>query len=113
MSGWAYLASLLVSLAGMVALDRRFRLVLWADRRRGLIVLGICLAFFLAWDAAAIVAGIYGVGPGSAATGILLAPELPLEEPFFIVFLGYLTLVLHGLIGRAVGRVLPTASERP
>lgn len=104
MSGWAYLGSLVVSLAGMAVLDRRFRLVLWADRRRAFVVLGICLAFFLAWDAAAIAAGIYGIGPGSVATGVVLAPELPLEEPVFIVFLGYLTLVVHGLVGRALSR---------
>jgi hypothetical protein len=35
-------------------------------------------------------------------TGIELAPELPLEELFFIVFLCYLTLVLHQLIDQHV-----------
>ncbi|WP_448073872.1 lycopene cyclase domain-containing protein [Georgenia yuyongxinii] len=93
-----YLGALLLSLAGMVVLDRRYRLVLWADARRGAVVLATGTVFFLAWDVAAIAAGFYRRGDGAAMTGLMLARELPLEELFFIVFLGYLTLVLRGLV---------------
>ena len=37
-------------------------------------------------------------------TGIELLPELPVEEIFFIVFLSYLTCVLHGLFSRLIPR---------
>ncbi|WP_431247693.1 lycopene cyclase domain-containing protein [Leifsonia xyli] len=89
-----YLACLLVSLGAMVLLDARFRLVFWRDARRAAIVLGLGLLFFLAWDAAGIALGVFARGGSPLMTGIELAPELPLEEVFFLLFLCYLTLVL-------------------
>ncbi|QCU77285.1 lycopene cyclase domain-containing protein [Citricoccus sp. SGAir0253] len=102
----AYLFSLAVSLGCMVLLDRRFRLVLWRAPRTGAVVLGVGIALFLAWDLAAIAAGHYAAGQSRAMTGIMLAPELPLEEILFITFLCYLTLVLRGLLER-----LPAAAR--
>lgn len=98
MTGGAYLAALVVSIGSMALLDRRWRLVLWADAGRGAIVLGVGVALFLGWDAAAIRLGFFERGHGSALTGIEIAPHLPLEELFFVTFLCYLTLVLHGLV---------------
>lgn len=100
----AYLASLLAVIGCMALLDRRFALVFWADARRAAVVLGVGIVVFLLWDVAAIAAGFYHRGDSPAMTGILLAPELPLEELVFITFLCYLTLVLHGLVGRALDR---------
>lgn len=94
----AYLAVLLAATACMALLDHRFRLVLWADARRGALVLTAGVVFFLLWDVAAIAAGFYHRGESEAMTGIMLAPELPLEELVFVTFLCYLTLVLHGLV---------------
>ena len=37
-------------------------------------------------------------------TGILLAPELPLEEPLFLAFLCYLTMVLITGIERVLSK---------
>ena len=90
----AYLACLLLSLGAMVLLDARFRLVFWRDARRAAIVLGAGLLFFLAWDAAGIALGVFARGGSPFLTGVDLAPELPLEEVFFLLFLCYLTLVL-------------------
>jgi lycopene cyclase domain-containing protein len=90
----AYLACLLLALGAMVLLDRRFGLVFWRDARRAAIALAIGLGFFLAWDAAGIALGVFARGPSRALTGVELAPELTLEEVFFLVFLCYLTLVL-------------------
>jgi lycopene cyclase domain-containing protein len=101
-SGVLYLVALLVSLGGMVTLDLRYRLVLWRAPRRALLVLAVGIAFFLVWDIAAIASGHYRAGQSEAMTGIMLAPELPLEELVFITFLCYLTLVLHGLVGVAL-----------
>lgn len=101
MTGALYLAALLVSLGGMVMLDLRYRLALWRDPRRALLVLAVAISFFLIWDVAAIASGHYRAGQSEAMTGIMLAPELPLEELVFITFLCYLTLVLHGLVAAA------------
>jgi lycopene cyclase domain-containing protein len=91
-----YLLALLVSLGAMVLLDVRFRLVFWRSARRAVITLGAGLVFFLAWDAAGIALGIFARGGSRFMTGIEIAPELPLEELFFLLFLCYLTLVLLG-----------------
>ncbi|MEE6281344.1 lycopene cyclase domain-containing protein [Georgenia sunbinii] len=100
----AYLAALLGATGCMALLDRRFALVLWHDVRRALIVLVVGVAFFLLWDVAAIAAGFYHRGESEAMTGIMLAPELPLEELVFVTFLCYLTLVLHALLARVLVR---------
>ncbi|MGO4534044.1 lycopene cyclase domain-containing protein [Leifsonia sp. 2MCAF36] len=89
-----YLACLLVALGAMVLLDARFRLVFWRHARRASIVLALGLVFFLAWDAAGIALGVFARGGSRFMTGVVLAPEFPLEELFFLVFLCYLTLVL-------------------
>ena len=89
-----YLAALLLALGATVLLDRRFRLVFWRDARRAAIVLAIGLVFFLAWDAAGIAFGVFARGASPYLSGVDIAPELPLEEVFFLTFLCYLTLVL-------------------
>jgi lycopene cyclase domain-containing protein len=89
-----YLLALLIAITGMIVLDRRFRLFFWRDGRRAAIVLVVGLAFFLAWDAAGIGLGIFFRGETSFMTGAQLAPELPLEEPFFLVLLCYLAMNL-------------------
>ncbi|WP_295121493.1 lycopene cyclase domain-containing protein [uncultured Leifsonia sp.] len=97
----AYLVCLLAASGALVLLDSRFRLVFWRDARRAAVVLVVALAFFLAWDAVGIVAGVFARGRSPFMTGIELAPELPLEEPVFLAFLCYLTLILL-FGGRAV-----------
>lgn len=113
MTSLVYLIGLLIPTFCMGLLDRRFGLALWRAPRRTLLVLALGIAYFLAWDLAAIAAGHYGMGQSALMTGIMLAPELPLEELVFITFLCYLTLVLWGLVatlGRRVsGRAAPSA----
>jgi lycopene cyclase domain-containing protein len=89
----------------MVLLDRRFRLFLFADARRGALVLAVGVAFFLLWDLVAIGLGFYGRGEGEALSGVELLPHLPVEELVFITFLCYLTMVLYGLVSRFFVRV--------
>ncbi|MDQ0643360.1 lycopene cyclase domain-containing protein [Microbacterium murale] len=89
-----YAAALLISLACLVLLDLRFTLVF---RRTPAIAAGVLLigvVFFIAWDAVGISLGVFRHVDSRWATGILLAPQFPLEELLFLVFLGYLTLVL-------------------
>lgn len=96
-----YLAALLVSLAGMVVLDLRFRLFFAVAPARAAIVMVLGIAFFLVWDLAGIGAGIFFRGNPGLLTGVLIAPELPLEEVFFLALLCYLTMnVYSGLSSR-------------
>lgn len=95
MIGVVYLASLLVALGCLLLLDRRFRLFFWADPVAAAAVTTIGVLFFLVWDAAGIAAGIFLRGDATIATGIVLAPELPLEEPVFLVFLVVCIMVVY------------------
>jgi lycopene cyclase domain-containing protein len=93
--GLAYLATVLAALACVATVDRRWRLVLWAHAGRAAAVLVAGVAIFLVWDLVALDHGFYRRGGAEVMTGVDLAPGLPLEELFFILFLCYLTLVLH------------------
>lgn len=96
--GILYLCALLISLTGMTVLDRRFGLFFWKDARRALVVLIVGVLFFLAWDLCGIGLGIFFRGETSFMTGLLVAPELPVEEPFFLALLCYLLMNLVGAI---------------
>ena len=91
-----YLLALTIALTGMVMLDRRFRLFFWADARRAALVLLVGVAFFVLWDIAGIGLGVFFRGETAFMTGLQLAPELPLEEVFFLTLLCYLTMNLYG-----------------
>lgn len=101
--GLVYLAALLVALTGMVMLDRRLRLFFWADARRAAIVTVAGLAFFVVWDLLGISLGIFFRGETSFMTGLQVAPELPVEELFFLALLVYLTMNLYAFSGRVLG----------
>nr|WP_274635591.1 lycopene cyclase domain-containing protein [Microbacterium bovistercoris] len=89
-----YLAVLLVCLGGSILIDLRFHLVFGRSARTAGFVLACGIVFFLAWDLCGITLGIFARGENAVMTGILLAPELPVEEGFFLAFLCHLTLVL-------------------
>ena len=117
MTALAYAASLLLAGTGMTLLDARFRLVMWRDPRRCTVVLAVGVLLFLVWDVVAIEHGFYRRGDSAAMTGLLIAPELPVEELLFITFLCYTTLVLHALVAMVTARVaaprLPGTHRRP
>lgn len=102
MTAAAYLLFLVVSLGCMVLLDQRLRLFFWQDARRAAVVLAAGLVFFLAWDLAGIGLGIFFRGHNKTI-GVDLAPELPLEEPLFLLFLCYLAMNLFQLFRRFLG----------
>ncbi|MDH6182471.1 lycopene cyclase domain-containing protein [Microbacteriaceae bacterium SG_E_30_P1] len=93
--GILYLVALGIALTGMVMLDRRFRLFFWADGRRAAIVLVVGVLFFLAWDLAGVGLGVFFRGETSFMTGLQVAPEVPLEEVFFLTLLCYLTMNVY------------------
>ena len=82
-----YLTGLLVSIAGLVVLDARLRLFLFAAPLRAALVLGVGVGGFLLWDAAGVGLGIFFEGARHLLVGVDLAPQIPLEELFFLVLL--------------------------
>ncbi|WP_288968243.1 lycopene cyclase domain-containing protein [uncultured Microbacterium sp.] len=93
--GVVYLAALLLSLGCMLLLDWRFRLFFWRDAVSAAVVTAVGLVFFLIWDVAGIANGIFFRGDGMIATGVVLAPELPIEEPVFLLFLVVCTMIIY------------------
>jgi lycopene cyclase domain-containing protein len=66
----------------------------------------VAVVFFLAWDVVGIATGVFFRGSGPWMTGVLLGPELPLEELFFLMLLSYSTLIAYLLATAALaGRV--------
>lgn len=89
----SYLTALVVSLAGLAALDWRYKLAFFADFWRAMLVQAVALAVFVCWDLAGIGSGIFLAGQSRYATGIFLLPQFPLEELFFLMLLTYLPLI--------------------
>jgi lycopene cyclase domain-containing protein len=106
-----YLAGLLVSLVGMTVLDWRFRLFFWRAPWRATAVTVIGVAFFLVWDVLGVALGIFFIGPQHLLTGVLLAPDVPLEELFFLLLLCYTTMNLTGFVRPVVARRLRRAER--
>jgi len=104
MTGFVYLGALLVALAGLATLDWRHRLAFWVHPRRAAVCVGVGVVFFLAWDLAGLALGIFARGESPHMTGVLLAPELPLEEAFFLALLSYNALLAWRAFDRAARR---------
>ena len=60
------------------------------------------VVFFLIWDLFGIANGIFFRGETVGLTGLLLAPELPIEEVLFLTLLCYTTLEVFLGLGRFV-----------
>lgn len=96
MLSFAYLTALVVSLLGLGLIDKRHRLALFGGEiARTLITLVVVVVFFLVWDVVGIAEGVFFRGGGPYQTGLLIGPELPLEEVFFLTLLGYVTLLSY------------------
>jgi len=95
-----YLIGLLVALVGMVVLDLRFRLFFGRAPWRAAVVLVLGIAFFLAWDLAGVGLHIFFRGGSGLLLGAQVAPEVPLEELFFLALLCYLTMNVYGALTR-------------
>lgn len=104
MPAGSYLAVLLISLLGIWLLDRRHKLAFFFDAKRSFIALIPAYLGFLIWDLIGISQGIFFRGTGSALVGINIAPELPIEELFFLALLCYSTLVIIRLVEKRLKR---------
>ena len=102
-----YLVALVVSLTGLGLLDYTHKLALFAGKVwQTLVTVAVGVVFFLVWDVAGIAAGVFFRGPGPYQTGILIGPELPLEEVFFLSLLCYVILLSYLAVERRMGRAL-------
>lgn len=101
-----YLLAILVSAAGIAALDWRHRLAFWDRPARATAAVLAGTVLLLIWDLAGIAAGVFVKGDSPLLLGIDLAPHLPLEEPFFLAFLCQLALTVWAAAERrgAAGR---------
>jgi lycopene cyclase domain-containing protein len=92
---YLYLIALVFSILGVGLLDYTHKLALFLDARATLLAASISVTVFLVWDVVGILNGIFFRGDAPHLSGILLAPELPLEEVFFLTLLCYNTLVVY------------------
>lgn len=88
-----YFVALLFSIGGMLTLDLKYSLALRTQPRQTLLTLLVGVATFIAWDLIGIANGIFFEGESGLMLGINLAPNLPLEEIFFLVLLNYTVLL--------------------
>ncbi len=90
-----YLLALIISLLGMGLIDHKHKLALFNQPVRTVITLFVAVVVFLIWDLVGIALGIFFRGPGPYLTGITIAPELPIEEVFFLTLLSYTILIAY------------------
>lgn len=95
-----YISILLFSLVGFAVLDHKFKLVFWNDARWAAIVVIVGVLFFSIWDVAGILADIFYSGSSQYVTGLMIAPDYPIEELFFLTLLCYQTLIFWELLKR-------------
>ncbi|HEV7624091.1 MAG TPA: lycopene cyclase domain-containing protein [Amnibacterium sp.] len=95
-----YLAALVVSIAGLLVLDGRYRLFVFAAPVRALVVLAAGVLGFLLWDLAGVGLGIFFEGNHALLTGADVAREVPVEELCFLVLLCLTAMESYGIARR-------------
>jgi lycopene cyclase domain-containing protein len=93
---------LIFSLVGLGLLDWRFRTAFTVNKKAAAFAILIPTIFFIIWDVAGIAMGIFFRGDTSHLTGIVLAPEFPIEELFFLLLLNYTALTLFTTVTRVI-----------
>lgn len=93
-----YLTALVISLAGLLVVDGRFKLAFFYDWRRTLRVVVPTLGIFILWDGIGIASGIFRYGKSDYSLGLMLAPEFPVEEIVFLLLLIYSSLILYRIL---------------
>ena len=103
MTALVYPAVLVLSCAGMLVVDHRWK-VAWFDRPSAT-ALGIasCMTLLLTWDVLGVRSGVFFRGATDYMTGLTVAPEIPVEEIVFLYFLSHLALVC-ALVGARIGQ---------
>lgn len=99
---YLYLIALIGSIVGLGLIDFRHDLALKRYPLPTLLSIGIGVLVFLVWDLVGIHFGIFFRGDAEHLTGITLAPELPLEEVFFLILLSYNALLAYQFFAKRV-----------
>jgi lycopene cyclase domain-containing protein len=94
-TSFVYLFVLLVSILGLIGIDRKQNLAFFRNPFPTIISVSISVVVFLIWDIVGIALGIFFRGSTPFLSGLLLGPELPLEELFFLILLSYNTLLAY------------------
>lgn len=94
----AYLGFILFSFFGMGVLDRKYKLAFFNDARKTILIVLIGVLIFLIWDLFGVGLGIFFYGGSEITTGLMVLPEVPIEEIFFLSFLCYFSLVSYRLL---------------
>lgn len=94
MIAFAYLAALIISLAGLFYLDYRYRLAFFTQPQLTIRVIAISVIFFLAWDVAGVYLDVFSTNQQFVSGLNLGHPDLPIEEPIFLILLSYVTLLV-------------------
>lgn len=100
MIGLTYISILVLSLLGFAIIDHKFKLVFWKNPKWAAIVVSIGVLFFSIWDVAGIFLNIFFTGSTKFITGLMLSPDFPVEELFFLTLLCYQTLIFWELLKR-------------
>lgn len=101
-----YLAALLFSILGLALLDRKHRLVFWANAKMAALTTAVCVVFFSVWDAVGIFNGIFFKGDNELLVGFEVFYEYPLEEAFFLTLLAYTGQMIMAASARMKKRVV-------
>lgn len=92
---YAYLGSLLATLAALMLIDRRLKLLMWHDARRTVRAVVAGVVVLSVWDLLGIHFGIFFSGHSRYALDWFLLPNFPPEELVFLTMLCYLALLLQ------------------
>lgn len=95
---WWYLLTLVGSLAGMVLLDQRHSLVFFKHAKASAIAMAVGVAFFAIADMVGIALGVFFRGDSPYLSGLVIAPEFPVEELLFLTLLCYCILAVYSAI---------------
>lgn len=97
-----YLVLLVCVLVCFVAVDYKYKLVLFKDATRAIKIYGLSLLIFIIWDVLGIVLNIFFIGNTPFLTGIIIGPEFPIEEIFFLTVLIYNPLIVYTFLKERV-----------
>jgi lycopene cyclase domain-containing protein len=96
----AYLLALTLSVLGLVGIDQRHKIAFFKHPKRSALTLLVAVPFFILWDLTGIWFGVFFEQNKSFSVGLDLLPNLPVEEPVFLLLLCYTLLITYLLAER-------------
>jgi lycopene cyclase domain-containing protein len=95
---YIYLAALVASIICLGLADYRYKLLLPREPRMLVQYLLIGVCFFLCWDIAGIVLGVFSTNQDWVSGLHIIGPDLPIEEIFFLILFCYSALLSWRLV---------------